>query len=100
MVVLGRHEYGTELMAIRLRVTNLLFLVLLAGSLTTQLVAQTDLGAMKGHFQDQKGMAVTGATVTLRNSTTAFERTAKADSGGNFSFTGIPLTGQYTVAVS
>ena len=87
-------------MAIRLRVTHLFILTLLAGSLTTQLVAQTDLGAVKGHIQDQKGLAITGATVTLRNSTTAFERTAKADSGGNFSFTGIPLTGQYMVSVT
>jgi Carboxypeptidase regulatory-like domain len=87
-------------MAIRLRVTHLLILVLLAGSLTTHVFAQTDLGAVKGHVQDQKGMAITGATVTLRNPATAFERMVKADSGGNFSFTGIPLTGQYTVAVT
>ena len=87
-------------MAIRLRIIELLILALLACCSATPLVAQTDLGALKGHVQDQHGGAITGATVTLRNPATAFDRTAKTDSTGSFSFVGVPLTGQYVVSVT
>ncbi len=68
--------------------------------LSTPLMSQTDLGALKGHIQDQQGSAVTGASVTLRNPDTAFERTVSTDAAGNFSFIGIPLTGTYGLKVS
>src|SRR5664279_3152666 len=67
---------------------------------TTNLLAQTDLGALKGHVQDQHGSAIAGARVTLRNPATAFNRNVHTDATGNFSFTGIPLTGQYVVSVA
>ena len=87
-------------MSIRLRVAHLLVLTLLACCLTTQLPAPTDLGALKGHVQDQRGGAITNAAVTLRNPSTAFDRTVQTDSNGNFSFVGVPLTGRYVVSVS
>ncbi len=69
-------------------------------SLITQLPAQTDLGAVKGHVQDQRGSDIANAAVTLRNPETAFERTARTDATGNFAFVGIPLTGRYIVRVA
>ena len=76
-------------------------LVLLACCFQTlNLVAQTDLGALRGTVQDQRGGAIAGAAVTLRNPATSWERTTQTDGSGDFSFTGVPLTGQYTVGVS
>ncbi|MGC2108881.1 MAG: TonB-dependent receptor [Candidatus Korobacteraceae bacterium] len=51
-------------------------------------------------MQDQQSQAIAGASVTLRNPSTAFERTAKTDASGNYSFIGIPLTGQYVLTVN
>ena len=63
-------------MANRLRVLLLLTFAVFACSLTsTNLLAQTDLGAVQGHVQDQQNHAIAGATVTLRNVSTAYEQT-------------------------
>ena len=64
------------------------------------LFAQTNLGAVKGHVQDQQSKAITGASVTLRNPSTAYNKTAQTDSSGNYSFLGVPLTGSYVVTVT
>ncbi len=69
-------------------------------SLTLQLAAQTDLGAIRVHVQDQSGSALAGATVTVRNPATSWERTAQTDGSGDYSFVGVPLTGHYTVSVA
>src|SRR5580704_14978793 len=87
-------------MANLLRVVGCFILMLFACSLfTTQLAAQTDLGAVQGHVQDQQSKAITGVTVTLRNPSTAFDRTVQTDSSGNYSFIGVPLTGHYVLTV-
>jgi Carboxypeptidase regulatory-like domain/TonB dependent receptor-like, beta-barrel len=84
-----------------LRLLFSICLVLLACQvLTLNLTAQTDLGALRGQVQDQRGAAITGATVTLRNPSTSWERTAQTDGSGDYSFLGVPLTGQYTVTVT
>ncbi len=63
-------------------------------------VAQTrDLGAIKGHIQDSQGAAVQGAKVELRNSVTGFSRSQSTDAAGNYAFTGMPLTGTYSLSV-
>jgi hypothetical protein len=88
-------------MANLLRVARLFILVLFAGCLSlTQVVAQTDLGAVKGHVQDQQGKAISGASVNIHNPSTAFERTGQTDTSGNYSFMGIPLTGSYVLTVT
>jgi len=87
-------------MAIRLRVTHLLTFAVLACCLTTPLIAQTDLGALQGHVQDQQSKAIAGASVTLRNPSTAFDRTVQTDASGNYSFIGVPLTGSYVLTVN
>jgi hypothetical protein len=83
------------------RAAQLVILSLLAACLASiPLVAQTDLGTLKGHVQDHHGNAIAGAPVTLRDPATAFDRTVQTDASGNFSFAGIPLTGQYVVSVA
>ena len=64
------------------------------------LAAQTNLGAVQGHVQDQQNKAITGASVTLRNPSTAYNKTTQTDSSGNYSFLGVPLTGSYVVTVT
>jgi len=61
--------------------------------------AQTDLGAVRGLVQDQQTRAIAGASVTLRNPATNFDRTVQTDNSGNYSFLGVPLTGQYVLTV-
>ncbi len=84
-----------------LRVAGFLVLVLFAASWSsTYLAAQTDLGAVQGHVQDQQNKAIAGASVTLRNPSTAFDTTVQTDASGNYSFIGVPLTGSYVLTVN
>jgi hypothetical protein len=88
-------------MAIYLRVVRFfVFCVFALGLASTALIAQTDLGALRGHVQDQQGHPISGASVTLRNPATALDRTVQTDSSGDYSFTGIPLTGQYVLSAT
>ena len=88
-------------MAIRLRIAPLLVLALFAAFWSsTYLAAQTDLGAVQGHVQDQQSKAIAGASVTLQNPSTAFDRTVQTDASGNYSFIGVPLTGSYVLTVN
>src|SRR5208283_2399411 len=90
VVVLGRHKYAEYLMSIRHRSAHLLAFALFAAFWSsTYLAAQTDLGAVQGHVQDQQSKAMAGASVTLRNPSTAFDRTVQTDASGNYSFLGV-----------
>jgi len=80
-------------------VQPLLYLLLTCCSLVLSLFAQTDLGTVQGHVQDQQNRAISQASVTLRNPTTNFERTVQTDTSGNYSFLGVPLTGHYVLTV-
>ncbi len=85
----------------RLRVTHFALCSLLACCLsTTFLSAQTDLGNVRGHVQDQQNQAIAGASVELRNPATDFDRKVQTDSSGNYSFIGVPLTGHYVMTVN
>src|SRR6516162_8063365 len=78
-----------------------LFLALFACQLLTpNLFAQTDLGTLRGRIQDQQGAAISTATVTLRNPATSWQKTTQTDDAGNYSFVGVPLTGEYTLTAS
>jgi hypothetical protein len=77
----------------------LLLAALLCQLIAINLLAQTDLGSMRGHVQDRQGAAITSATVTLRNPATSWQKTTQTDGSGDYSFIGIPLTGDYTVNV-
>ena len=74
-------------------------LVFLALS-STYLVAQTDLGAVQGHIQDQQNRPIGGASITLKNPNTSFNRTVQTDSSGFYSFIGVPVTGNYVLNVN
>src|SRR5690349_893732 len=88
-------------MARLLRVTCIIVLVMCAASfVSTNLLAQTDLGSVQGQVQDQQGRAISGASVNLKNPATSFNRTAQTDPSGFYSFLGVPLTGNYVLLVS
>ena len=85
----------------RLRAFAAVFCALSACCLSpTLLSAQTDLGNVRGHVQDQQSKAIASASVELRNPATNFDRKAQTDSSGNYSFIGVPLTGQYVMTVN
>ena len=52
--------------------------------------AQSGTSKINGTITDQTGAAVPGATVTITNPATGFTRSVTSDSGGNYSFPGIP----------
>ena len=81
-------------------VRSLLYLLLVCFLTFTSLLAQTNLGTVQGHIQDPQNNAIGGASVTLRNPSTAFQRTVQTDSSGNYSFMGVPLTGSYVLTVN
>src|ERR1039458_9666834 len=65
---------------------------LLAGSLV--LSAQTpDTATIHGRVVDQSHAAVAGVDVTVTNSQTGLKRTAQSESSGDFSITGLPVSG-------
>jgi len=84
----------------RLRIVDWLTYALFACFLlTTSAVAQTDLGTVQGHVRDPQGQPISGASVTLRNPATNLDRTVQTDASGNYSFLGVPLTGEYVLTV-
>ncbi len=48
-------------------------------------------GVVKGTVKDPSGAVIPGATVTIYNPVTGFERTASTDASGGFTFTNIPF---------
>lgn len=56
-------------------------------------------GTISGTVTDPTGAVVPGATVTIVNPVSQYERTAKTDSGGNFQFTNVPFN-NYRMTVS
>jgi outer membrane receptor for ferrienterochelin and colicins len=75
--------------ATRLALSNATISCLLYLSLTMLVAsAQTPDGSLRGRVVDVNGEALPGATITVRNLTTGFERVIAADAGGNFSFPG------------
>ena len=73
--------------------------LLLAGSLV--LSAQTpDTATIHGRVVDQSHAAVAGVDVTVTNSQTGLKRTAQSESSGDFSITGLPVSGSYTISAS
>ena len=48
-------------------------------------------GTVSGAVKDPSGAVVVGATVTIHNPVSGYERTASTDASGNFTFTNIPF---------
>ncbi|MGA3015856.1 MAG: TonB-dependent receptor [Bryobacteraceae bacterium] len=73
--------------------------LLLACSL--MLSAQTpDTATIHGRVVDQSHAAVAGVEVTVTNSQTGLKRTAQTEPSGDFSITGLPVSGSYTISTS
>jgi hypothetical protein len=74
-------------------------LVLLAAGVSAWAQSQATTGVIEGTVSDQSGAVVPGATVTLRNTATNFERVVTTDADGRFRGLLLPL-GPYRVAVA
>lgn len=59
---------------------------------------QTINGTILGTVTDQQGAVIPGATVTVTNKETGFNRTVVSGDNGTFRFTGLPV-GEYSVKV-
>src|SRR5271169_2608154 len=63
--------------------------------------AQTpDTAIVHGQVVDQSHAAVSGVTVTLKNTQTGLERTTQTDGSGNFSLAGLPVAGAYDITAT
>jgi hypothetical protein len=63
---------------------------------TAPLRAQATGGAIEGRLTDEQGLALPGATVTVRNTSTGFQRSLAADALGRVRFPRLPI-GAYDV---
>jgi hypothetical protein len=80
-------------------VITLAMFMMMFGSLTSSLKAQSSSGAIVGTVTDTSGAAVPGSTVTLTNIGTNDKKTMEADAAGNYRFVTLPPA-QYKVEVS
>jgi len=78
----------------RLYWTALVFLF--AGSFSIPLLAQSDLGSIRGTVQDETGAVIPGAAVQLVNVDTSFAQNAVSDATGRFHFEAL-VRGSYKV---
>ncbi len=65
------------------------------------LAAQTsDTASLHGHVVDQSHAPVPGVDITLTTAASPLERTARTDARGDFTITGLPVEGAYTITAS
>ncbi len=72
--------------------------LLLALGISVPVLAQGTTGTIEGRVLDQQGLALPGATVTVKNIATGFKRTGVSDSTGAYLFPGLPVA-TYEVSV-
>ena len=83
--------------AVNLRSLSAAFLALFLLSLTAmgapEPAPQTggNAGSIGGTVEDQSGSVITGATVSIKNPVSGYDRSATTDTQGRFSFTNIPF---------
>lgn len=75
------------------------FLMLAVCGINIFAQSQTTTGTLQGTVADQNGAVVSGATVTIRNIGTGFERTTTSNSDGFFTAPLLPL-GRYRVTTT
>lgn len=78
-----------------MRLRMLLMFVLLGFGIA---FGQTTTGSISGVVTDESGAVIPGASVTVRNVDTGFERTAVTNTEGRYSFVNLPI-GQYELKV-
>ncbi len=66
----------------------------------TPAMAQSTTGAIRGVVTGANGLPVSGATVTITDTTTGASTTSVTGSGGTYSARGLSVSGRYTVSVS
>src|SRR5579862_3373628 len=57
-------------------------------------------GTLSGTVKDPSGAVIAGATVTIHNPVSGYERTASTDASGNFSFSNIPFNPYHLMVTS
>ena len=82
---------------IKLHVISILFLTL--GSLPVSGQSQANTGSIEGIVSDSSGAAIAGASVTIQNVDTNFQRKLSTDDGGRFRGILLPLGG-YKITVT
>lgn len=65
---------------------------------TADIAAAENTGTVTGTVTDGSGAVIPGASVTLRDKATGYDRTVSADASGDFIFSGLPF-GAYTLTV-
>ncbi len=88
-------------MKISLRLTAFLIVTVISAFLGASVAfgqAQSNAADLQGYVRDQSGAAVTGATVTVRNTATNFSRDVTTNEDGYYQITNLP-PGDYEVTV-
>jgi hypothetical protein len=67
---------------------------------SSTLVAQTGSGTINGVVTDPTGAVIRGATVTILNPVSHFQRTTATDGSGRFSFTNVPFNPYHMTVVA
>ena len=75
------------------------FSVLLFSPLLPRLLAQSDMGSIRGQVQDQTGAAISTASIQVTSVDNGLTRTVAADGTGGFSFEALPR-GNYKAKVT
>ena len=67
---------------------------------TTPAMAQQTTGSIRGVVTSEGGQPISGATVTISDESTGFERTVTTNDAGVFTVRNLSVSGSYTVVVS
>jgi hypothetical protein len=73
-------------------------LLLLIGSLVSAQTISSGSGAVRGSVVDPSGAIIKGATVTIANPVSQYNRTSQTDAQGNFEFDNIPFNNYHASA--
>jgi hypothetical protein len=80
------------------RIRGALNLLLLVAAVNGAGLAQQNAGTLKGNVKDSSGLAIVGATVTARNSTTGVVTTTATNDAGAYVLSNLPI-GEYTLNI-
>ena len=89
---------GLAFSQLRYRLISLMLLALLTAA-AARAQSQATTGVIEGIVYDQSNAVVNGATVTVKNKETGFERTAMTDDNGRFRAVLLPLATSYANTV-
>ncbi len=67
---------------------------------TSQMLAQSTSGTVRGKVLDPSGAAISGSTVEIDNPVSHYNRSTQTDSQGNFEFDNVPFNNYHTTAAA